>query len=90
MDGRPTSIELEALAVSPTHQRRGIGSLLLKEFIKAVDGDHAGSCITSSVMRRPVYERFGWKVRGEFHLDLSEFGRKEEYVSYNIKREAIP
>jgi predicted N-acetyltransferase YhbS len=83
-------IELVAFTVSPAKQRRGIGSLLLKEFLNVVDGDHAGSCITSSVIGRPVYERFGWKVRGEFHIDLSEFGRKEDYVSYNMKRDGIP
>jgi len=81
--------ELETLAVSPTQQRRGIGSLLLKDFLKVTDDDHVGSYITSSVAGKPVYERLGWKVRGEFHFDLSEFGRKENYVSYSMKRDSV-
>jgi GNAT superfamily N-acetyltransferase len=75
--------------VSPTQQRRGIGSLLLKELLKIVDHDRVGSYITSSVVGKSVYERFGWKTRGEFHIDLSEFGRKEEYVSYRMKRDSV-
>ena len=63
--------------------------MLLKEFLKIVDRDRVGSYITSSVVGKPVYEKFGLKVRGEFHIDLSEFGKKEEYVSYRTKRDIV-
>jgi len=80
---------LEALAVSPTQQRRGIGSLLLKNFIKSLDGDHAACYIRSSNTAKPLYEKFGWKTKGEIRADLSEFGVKEDYVTYSMKRDAV-
>lgn len=80
---------LDVLAVSPTKQRRGVGTLLLKEFLRLVDNDHAGSWLVASPMGRPLYERFGWKVRGDFRFDLSEFGREEDFESHNMERDAV-
>lgn len=54
-----------------------------------MDCDHAGSFVNASVVGRPLYERFGWKSRGDFHFDLSGYGRKVEYVTYNMKRDGV-
>ena len=81
------AIEVEALSVRPTYQRRGIGSMLLKEFLEQTDHDHAGTYLFASIVGRPLYERFGWKIRGESRYDLSQFGAKENYLGYHMERD---
>ena len=82
-------IELEAFAVHPDWQRKGIGSLLVKKFLESVDTDHAKCYVHSSETGKALYEKFGFKVIGLVTVDLREFGDYDPYMAWDMQREAV-
>ncbi|PVH80102.1 hypothetical protein DL98DRAFT_654916 [Cadophora sp. DSE1049] len=79
-------VEILKLAVSPQHQRRGIGTKLLKACLVEVGGREAR--VRASKDGKALYERFGWRCVREFKLDLREWGRCRTYVNFEMVRGA--
>jgi hypothetical protein len=80
-------IELEGLVVAVEHQRKGVGSALVKEFIKELDIDYSPCYLLASPQGKGLYEVLGWEVLGENRRDLTKFGWRKENVSWFMKRE---
>lgn len=78
-------VELERLSVSVDHQRKGIGSKLMEEWLKSVDEDGRALYITASKKGYALYQKFGCKEMGVLSTDLKEFGA-EPYVNWNMVR----
>ncbi|KAH7409549.1 acyl-CoA N-acyltransferase [Cadophora sp. MPI-SDFR-AT-0126] len=81
------SVEILKLAVSPQHQRRGIGTKLLKACLDEVGGREVH--VRASKDAKALYERFGWRCVRVFKLDLREWGRGRTYVNYEMVRDAL-
>ncbi len=62
------------LAVSPRHQRRGLGSLLLRDGLTLSDRDCARTYIESSPVALALYLRHGWKQVGDILIDIEKYG----------------
>ena len=78
---------METLAVSTSHQRKGIGAALLNTVLKEVDRRGEKIYVHSSEMGRRVYEKLGWKVFGTQVMDLRKYGVEEVYVTWDLIRE---
>ncbi|KAK4574236.1 hypothetical protein LTR86_001997 [Recurvomyces mirabilis] len=72
MQGRPYT-NLRLLAVNPSQQRRGAGSLLLKHGLEKFAGD-LPVYIVAGMIGKPLYERYGFKVMKENPFDGREYG----------------
>lgn len=77
-------IALSVLAVHPKHQRKGVGSLLLKAGLEDIDKEHPSLPVwlRATEMGCPLYLRFGFKVAEKETVDLSKYGL-EGVVSTN-------
>lgn len=62
------------LAVHPSYQRQGVGSLLLTEGLKIVDEGGAKAFVQASREGRGLYTKFGWKAVGEVMVDYTPYG----------------
>ncbi|PBP28388.1 GNAT family acetyltransferase [Diplocarpon rosae] len=80
--------QLESLQVSPKFQRRGVGSLLLANWLTEVDALDGKTFVRASLKGRSLYERFGWIQEGIWSLDVSGWGRDEPIINYNMVRAA--
>lgn len=58
-------IVLEVLATHPEFQKKGVASRLLEWGCEKMDREGAEGYLDSSVMGKPVYEKFGWVAREE-------------------------
>lgn len=84
-----TVIELEGFAVHPKWQRKGVGSMLVGKFLESVDAEHAECYVHASRSGKALYERFGFGALGVVRVDLKEFGDYEDYVTWDMKRDAV-
>lgn len=83
------NIELEVLAVSADHERRGIASAMIRLLLEDVDRDDTGVFVRSSTAGRRLYEKFRWKVVGESRIDLKEYGLEKPKVNYIMLRDSV-
>lgn len=65
---------LHILVVSPTHQRQGLGSILVREGLAAADHDKARTYIEASPAGLELYKRFGWKEVEQIQIDMKPYG----------------
>jgi len=77
--------ELEALATSPSYQRRGVGSLLLTHWLQEVDIAHGTLYVRASRSGRGLYEKLGCVSKGEHSVDV---GWTQPIVNSNMIRAA--
>ncbi|KAF4458807.1 acyl- N-acyltransferase [Fusarium albosuccineum] len=75
---------LEIIATSPTHQRRGAGSLLLKHGLKKVDEMGLEAYTEASPLAVPLYEKAGF--RGDDRLEFKH--KKSLYYHVAMVRSA--
>ncbi|KAK0110042.1 hypothetical protein ONS95_002702 [Cadophora gregata] len=80
------SVEILKVAVSPQHQRRGIGTKLLKACLDEVGERDVR--VRASKDAKALYERYGWRCEKEFKLDLREWGRCRTYANFDMVRSA--
>ena len=81
-------LDLYMLAVSPDHQRHGIGSLLLKEGLAIADKANARTYLEASSAGVGLYQRHGWKVIDKLQIDLAAFGGSGKHSETFMIREA--
>lgn len=69
-----SKIVLLGLAVSPTHQRLGLASLLLREGLSAADDVGANTYLESSAVGVPLYLKHGFKQVEDILIDMKPYG----------------
>jgi ribosomal protein S18 acetylase RimI-like enzyme len=82
-------LELESLSISPSYQRRGIGTQLLTAWLALVEktgAREAGAYLQASKVGKGLYEKFGWKDAGVMEMDFSQWGRETKTRSWNMIR----
>jgi predicted N-acetyltransferase YhbS len=56
------------LAVEPTMQRSGVGSMLMEEGLAQIDAEHVGAYLeTQKIDNHAYYRRFGFELRDTLH-----------------------
>lgn len=76
------------VSVAPAFQKRGLGSLLLREAIKRAKALGVGAlCITGDVA---FYRRFGFTYAGEFSIRYREADPNDTVVPYFLVKELHP
>ena len=78
---------LGPLAVLPSHQRRGVGSALVREGLAICRKQ--GWAFVVVVGGPSYYQRFGFKSARNFRLK-NEFGVDEEFLVLELKRGSLP
>lgn len=85
--GPDSTLELETLSISVNHQRMGVGSKLMDEWLKTVDADGRAMYILSSKKGKGLYEKLGAKQVDVLEIGLKDFGVEEPYRLFNMVRE---
>ncbi|CAO1600378.1 hypothetical protein XANCAGTX0491_004069 [Xanthoria calcicola] len=65
---------LNLLIVLPPYQRRGLGTMLIREGLTAADGDKARTYIEASPKGLGLYQKFGWKQIDDIVIDMRPHG----------------
>ena len=69
---------LDTLVTHPEHHRRGAGGMLLDWGLRMADERGLECYLESSVMGRPLYQRYGFVPVKDISLDLRRWGGDEE------------
>ncbi|KAK4613259.1 hypothetical protein CLAFUW4_08968 [Fulvia fulva] len=85
--GQP-HIELKLLAVLPGHQRRGVGSLLVKQGLEKADELKLPLFVISALQGKALYEHFGFQHIEVLPLDAREHGGHSEARHWSMLRPA--
>lgn len=72
--GTKPFVFLHLLVTDPEHHRRGAGGLLLRWGTKIADDVQLPSFLESTLVGRPLYQRWGFEPRHEETWDLTRFG----------------
>lgn len=67
-------IVLLGLAVSPAHQRLGVGSLLMREGLAMVDEVGAKVYLAAAAVGVPLYLKYGFKQVVDWSIDMRPYG----------------
>ena len=84
----PLSLVLHILAVSPAHQRKGVGAMLIAEGLADADRDHTRTYIEASPAGYELYLRHGWKEVDAIVIDVAKFGGHGVATEKLLMREA--
>ena len=71
-------VTCKTLAVLPSSQRLGIGSLLLKHGLLKADELGLPVYLDASVSGRPLYERYGFKVVRDVPMNFLDYGGRSD------------
>ncbi|MEP7376203.1 MAG: GNAT family N-acetyltransferase [Chitinophagaceae bacterium] len=67
------------IGVEPNEQNKGIGSALLTEIIKESESEKRIICLETSTLKNlPWYQKFGFTIYNELHLEYKLFFLKRE------------
>jgi predicted N-acetyltransferase YhbS len=75
------TIVLGYLAVHPSHQRQGIGPLLIESGLQAAEKMGLDVFVSSTKAGRRVYQKAGFTLLGEINQDYSEWGGEGDDVT---------
>ncbi|PVH80103.1 hypothetical protein DL98DRAFT_654917 [Cadophora sp. DSE1049] len=62
--------ELKEIAVSPPYQRQGLGSVLVKEWLRTVDAANGSAFVSATAKSKSFFEQFGFKSKKISNFDL--------------------
>jgi ribosomal protein S18 acetylase RimI-like enzyme len=65
---------LSILAVSPEYQGRGVGTMLIREGLKVVDGMGLPAWLGATEVALPLYRKVGFEVDELFEFDMTPYG----------------
>ncbi|KAI4188895.1 MAG: hypothetical protein L6R41_001829 [Letrouitia leprolyta] len=65
---------LHILVVAPQYQRRGLGTLLIREGLAAADRDSAQTYVEASAKGLALYQRHGWEIMDSIKMDMTPHG----------------
>ena len=65
---------LDILAVSPLHQRKRLGRMLILNGLAVVDTNKARNYIEASHVGLELYLNHGWKVVDDITMDMDSYG----------------
>lgn len=65
---------LHILVVSPEHQRRGLGTMLIEEGLRNADKDSARAYVEASAKGLQLYKRHGWRKIDFIEIDMTAHG----------------
>ena len=83
-----TTIDLLGLSVLPTHQRRGLGTMLLREGLAMADEAGAKTYLESSAKGESLYLRHGFKQVDDILIDMRPHGGSRVESEKCMAREA--
>jgi len=79
-------VGLELMIVSPKHQRKGIGNLLLDYGIRRADEEKLPMFLGSSPEGQRLYLKNGFQLTDEFDMDLRKYGGPAEFKHWFMCR----
>ncbi|RDW75939.1 hypothetical protein BP5796_06760 [Coleophoma crateriformis] len=65
---------LDILAIHPDHQRKGLGSLLIRNVLAQVDREGRRAYLEASAAGKGLYLKLGWEEIDEMHVDVRPYG----------------
>jgi GNAT superfamily N-acetyltransferase len=74
---------MNILAVRPSYQRQGLGTMLLAPGLELADNANAKTYIEASRKGKELYLKHGWVEVDEMMLDLSVYGGDKEGRIYS-------
>jgi GNAT superfamily N-acetyltransferase len=83
---------MNILAVSPHHQRQGLGSALLRPVLALADSENRKTYIEASTRGEPLYRKFGWKdiYTADGQGEAREDGLKREVIVLDLAKYGGP
>ncbi|KAI4102254.1 MAG: hypothetical protein L6R37_004504 [Teloschistes peruensis] len=65
---------LHLLIIDPAYQRKGLGTMLIRESLAAADRDNARAYVEASPKGLGLYKKYGWKECDEIVVDMRHHG----------------
>lgn len=84
MSAYPRYAHWSGLHVAPTHQRRGIGSALLKYGLETLEAGALPIWLSTQMRGRNLYLKWGFEDVDSVDIDLTEFGG--DWSGYGVHR----
>jgi len=85
--GRPYVL-LSILAVSPEHQRRGLGAKMVQVGLEKADAMGVEAYLESSPKGKGLYAKYGFEDKGEMKFDARDYGAERNVVHTLMVRPA--
>lgn len=81
---RQPHIYLAMIIVDPQHQRRGIGTALLRHGLAEADRRGYPAFLEASPAGVGLYSKLGWKAKLQTDVNLKDYGGAEDHIESNV------
>ena len=83
--------ELDYIGVRPTHQRRGVASMLIKSGVDVAERLGVPAALVAMGGKAlATYQKHGFEIVEELHQDLRPYGADDSYDTYIMVRPVAP